>query len=84
MLTDCYNLPHTIQPINNTSEEYKFKVVRPSTEESGDMIDPHSDFMQQSFEMAEEAAPRPPIKQHQQVTGILARLAIAVTYCKNN
>ena len=39
--------------------------MRPSTEESGDMIDPRSDLLQQeSYEMAEEAAPR---KQHPQV-----------------
>ena len=38
----------------------EYKVVRPSTEESGDIIDPYyNDVLQQSYEMAEEATPKP-------------------------
>ena len=39
--------------------EQKFRVVRPSTEETANFIDPFSDHLQQSFEMAEEATPKP-------------------------
>ena len=37
----------------------EYKVVRPSTEESADIVDPRREDLQQSYEMAEEATPKP-------------------------